>query len=179
VNRGSSGAAVTRSDVLQHQEVIALEVSQRTKVPDHGTTGTIAVSRAQGASAQWGEVMRRILLSAFAVTALALGFGPASAAPIARIIGVQVTDLKAYAHEVDVLRGQFKKAGVMVTLRIWRARFAGSDAGNLFVAVEMPDLATLAKVDELQKSNADIAATMQKIGAMRKIVSDSLYEEVQ
>jgi hypothetical protein len=45
-----------------------------------------------------------------------------------------VTDVKAYAHEVDVLQGQIKKAGV--------------------------------------------AVTMQKIGALRKIVSDSLYEEV-
>ena len=50
--------------------------------------------------------------------------------------------------------------------------------GTLIVAVEMPDLAALAKVDELQKSNTEIAATMQKIGALRKIVSDSLYEEV-
>lgn len=43
----------------------------------------------------------------------------------------------------------------------------------------MPDLATLAKVDELQKSNAEIAATVQKIGTMRKIVSDSTCEELQ
>jgi hypothetical protein len=42
----------------------------------------------------------------------------------------------------------------------------------------MPDLATLAKVDDAQKTNAEIAATMQRIGALRKIVSDSLYEEL-
>jgi len=123
--------------------------------------------------------MRKILLSVVTAAGLALAAGSASAAPIARVISVQVTDLKAYAHEVDVLQGQMKKAGVAVTIRIWRARFAGSDAGTLIVAIEMPDLATLAKVDELQKSNTEIAATMQKIGALRKIVSDSLYEEVK
>jgi hypothetical protein len=123
--------------------------------------------------------MRKILLSVLTAAGLALAVGSASAAPIARVISVQVTDLKAYAHEVDVLQGQMKKAGVAVTIRIWRARFAGAEAGTLIVAIEMPDLATLAKVDELQKSNADIAATMQKIGALRKIVSDSLYEEVK
>jgi hypothetical protein len=123
--------------------------------------------------------MRKILLSVLTAAGLALAVGSASAAPIARVISVQVTDLKAYAHEVDVLQGQMKKAGVAVTIRIWRARFAGSDAGTLIVAIEMPDLATLAKVDELQKSNTEIAATMQKIGALRKIVSDSLYEEVK
>ena len=123
--------------------------------------------------------MKKILLSVVTAAGLALAAGSASAATIARVIGVQVTDLKAYAHEVDVLQGQMKKAGVAVTIRIWRARFAGAEAGTLIVAIEMPDLATLAKVDELQKSNADIAATMQKIGALRKIVSDSLYEEVK
>jgi hypothetical protein len=123
--------------------------------------------------------MRKILLSVLTAAGLALAVGSASAAPIARVISVQVTDLKAYAHEVDVLQGQMKKAGVAVTIRIWRARFAGSDAGTLIVAIEMPDLATLAKVDELQKSNTEIAATMQKIGALRKIVSDSIYEEVK
>ena len=123
--------------------------------------------------------MRKILLSVVTAAGLALAAGTASAATIARVIGVQVTDLKAYAHEVDTLQGQLKKAGVAVTIRIWRARFAASDAGSLIVAIEMPDLAALAKVDELQKSNAEIAATMQKIGALRKIVSDSLYEEVK
>jgi hypothetical protein len=123
--------------------------------------------------------MRKILLGVAAAAGLAFAAGSASAATITRVIGVQVTDLKAYAHEVDVLQGQLKKAGATVTIRIWRARFAGSDAGALIVAVEMPDLATLAKVDDLQKSNAEIAATMQKIGALRKIVSDSLYEEVK
>jgi hypothetical protein len=123
--------------------------------------------------------MRKILLSIVTAAGLVFAAGSASAATIARVIGVQVTDIKAYAHEVDVLQGQFKKAGVAVTIHIWRARFAGSEAGTLIVAIEMPDLATLAKVDELQKSNPEIAATMQRIGPLRKIVSDSLYEEVK
>jgi len=123
--------------------------------------------------------MKRIILSVITAAGLVLATGSAGAATIARVIGVQVTDVKAYAHEVEALQGQFKKAGVSVTIRIWRARFAGADAGALIVAVEMPDLATLAKVDELQKSNAEIAATMQKIGTLRKIVSDSIYEEVK
>ena len=123
--------------------------------------------------------MRKILLGVVTAAGLAFAAGSASAATIARVISVQVTDLKAYTHEVDVLQGQLKKAGAAVTIRIWRARFAGSETGTLIVAIEMPDLATLAKVDELQKSNAEIAGTMQKIGALRKIVSDSLYDEVK
>ena len=124
--------------------------------------------------------MRKIIVCMSAVIGLALGSASAfAAAPILRVIVVQSSDLKAYLHEIDTLRAEFKKAGVPVTLRAWRARFAGTDTGAIIVSVEMADLATLAKVDEAQKSNADIAATMQRIGGLRKIVSDSLYEELK
>lgn len=49
----------------------------------------------------------------------------------------------------------------------------------MVVSIEMADLATLATVDAAQKSNAAIAATMQRIGALRKIASDSLYAELK
>jgi hypothetical protein len=57
------------------------------------------------------------------------------------------------------------------------AHFVGSDAGAIVVSVEMPDLSTLAKVDELQRSNPEIAAVIAKIAGLRKIMSDSLYED--
>jgi ribosomal protein L11 len=123
--------------------------------------------------------MRKMIVCISAVIGLALGSGSALAASsIQRVIVVQTTDLKAYIKEVDTLRAEFKKAGVPVTLRAWRARFAGAEAGAVVVSVEMADLATLAKVDDAQKNNAEISATMQRIGALRKIVSDSLYEEL-
>lgn len=122
--------------------------------------------------------MRRIIVHAVAVLGLALACHSASAAGLLRVIVVQASDLHAYLHEIDTLRGQFKKAGVAVTIRAFRARFAGSEAGAVVVSVEMADLATLAKVDNLQNSNADIVATMERIAKNRKIVSDSLYEEL-
>jgi hypothetical protein len=124
--------------------------------------------------------MRKIIVCISAVIGFAFGSGSALAAPpILRVIVVQTSDLKTYVHEVDVLQAQYKKSGMPVTIRAWRARFAGADAGTIVVSVEMPDLATLAKVDEAQKSNAEIAATMQRIGGLRKIVSDSLYDELK
>jgi hypothetical protein len=109
---------------------------------------------------------------------LALFCCSANAASIARIIVVETSDLTAYLHEVDNLRAEFKKLAPTVSLRVFRARFAGPEAGTVVVAVEMPDLATLAKLDELQKSNSEVAATMGRIVKLRKIVSDSLYDEV-
>ena len=73
---------------------------------------------------------------------------------------------------------EFKEPSWPVSLRVARVRFAGSDAGAIVVSVEMPDLSTLAKVDELQRSNPEIAAVIATIGGLRKIMSDSLYEEI-
>ena len=126
-----------------------------------------------------GGIMRRLIISCCAILGLALLSGTASAGSIQRVIVVQPTDLTAYLHEVETLRSQFKKAGAAVTLRVWRARFAAAEAGTIVVTVEMADLATLAKVDTLQSSNPDIAATMGRIAKLRKIVSDSLYDGLQ
>jgi hypothetical protein len=122
--------------------------------------------------------MRKLIAPVLLTLAFALGCGTAAAGSIARIIVVETADLPGYLHEVDSLRAQFKKLLPTVSLRVFRARFAGTDSGAVVVAVEMPDLATLAKLDELQKSNAEVAATMARIGKMRKIVSDSLYDQV-
>jgi hypothetical protein len=122
--------------------------------------------------------MKKILLGSVMALGLAFASGAALAAPVLRVIIVDVRDLKAYLHEVDALRAEYKKANVPITLRAWHATFAGPDAGAVVVSVEVPDLATLAKVQDMQKSNTEIAATMQRIGALRHIVSDSLYEEL-
>ena len=70
----------------------------------------------------------------------------------------------------------YKKAGIPITLRVWRATFAGPNTGAVVVGIEAPSLATLAKMPEILKSNPELAAETKKIVAMRKVVSDSLYE---
>ena len=59
-----------------------------------------------------------------------------------------------------------------------RAVHAYPHTGSVVVSEEVSDLATLAKVQELQKSNPEISATMQRIGLLRHIDSDSLFEEL-
>jgi hypothetical protein len=122
----------------------------------------------------------RFILSILAVVGLALA--SASALPASttlRVIAVQTSDIKTYRHEVDTLQGEFKKEGLPVTLRVWRATYAGPDTGTIIVTVEVPDLATLAKIqDAVTKPNSALGATMKRIEAIRKIASDSLYEEL-
>jgi len=102
----------------------------------------------------------------------------ANAPPLTRVLVVQTADVSAYLHEVTALQELYKKAGSPITLRVWRATFAGNEAGSIIVSVEYANFAALAKGYELQRTNADIAAAMKKIGGMRKIVSDSLFEQV-
>jgi hypothetical protein len=95
---------------------------------------------------------------------------------VSRVIVVQTADVPGYVHEVETLQALLKKAGVAATLRVWRATYAGVDAGSIVVIVEVPNLAGIAKVEDTIRNNPDLAAEMKKINAMRKIVSDSLYE---
>jgi hypothetical protein len=120
--------------------------------------------------------MKRTIIAVSAALALTCLAHTAAAAGLQRVIIVQPTDVAAYLKELDTLRGLFKKAGVTVTLKVWRARFAAAETGTIVVTEEVADLATLAKLDELQKSNPDVVATMARIGKVRKITSDSLYE---
>jgi hypothetical protein len=122
----------------------------------------------------------KLILSSLAVLGLALISAVAlPASTTLRVIAVQTSDIKTYRHELDTLQGEFKKEGLPVTLRVWHATYAGPDTGTIIVTVEVPDLATLAKVeDAVAKPNSPLAATMKRIEAIRKITSDSLYEEV-
>jgi hypothetical protein len=95
---------------------------------------------------------------------------------VSRVIVVQTADVPGYVHEVETLQALLKKAGLPATLHVWRATFAGADAGSIVVTVEVPNLATIAKIDDTVRTNPDVAAEMKKINAMRKIVSDSLYD---
>jgi hypothetical protein len=96
---------------------------------------------------------------------------------VLRVIVVETADVSAYTHEISTLGAISKKIGSPVTLRVFRARFAGPNTGTVVVSVEYANLSALAKNDELMRSNADLVAQMKKIAAIRKIVSDSIYEE--
>jgi hypothetical protein len=76
---------------------------------------------------------------------------------VSGVIIIRTTNLTAYLHEIDTLRTQYQGAGLPITIRVSRAVYAGSEAGSVAVVVDMPDYATLSKLNDLQKSNAGIA----------------------
>jgi len=99
-------------------------------------------------------------------------------AALFRVMVVEVSDSAMYIKEIDNIRAAMKRLNVDGTLRVMRARFAGEAAGTIVVAVEYKDMASFAATDAALAADADNTATMRRIEALRKIVSDSLYQEL-
>ena len=124
------------------------------------------------------EVVRSTLVLALVVVTLGLA-APAEATTL-RVITVEVeaSKLDSYVAAVKKIRGHMTRLELPGTMRIWQATSAGSSTGALVVAVEYPTLASWA--DATVKTNADpeIQKLIANLPGIRKILSDSLYEEL-
>jgi hypothetical protein len=125
--------------------------------------------------------MKRAILSIALVGVLGLT-APLSARaaepPVLRVVVVQTSDVPAYVREIEALKALYKKQGQAITIDAYQATYAGASAGSVVVAVQVANLAALAKMNEIGRTQPDIVAEMKKIGAMRKVVSDSVYEKL-
>lgn len=126
--------------------------------------------------------MRKSILGALCLALVLLAVAsPLTAAgnTVLRVVVVQTDNVDGYLKELDNLRALSKKLGGTGTIRVWRARYAGDSAGAIAAAVEYPSLAALAKDEEMFQSNAEYKAVFDRLKGMRKIVSDSIYEELK
>lgn len=117
------------------------------------------------------------LALALSLGLLLLASSPAHSA-VFRVMTVEVSDTGMYLKEIDNVRAAMKRLNLDATVHVMRARFAGKAVGRLMVTVEYKDLAALAAADTALNADADYGATMRRIGALRKVVSDSLYDEL-
>ena len=120
--------------------------------------------------------MRFKYLVAFCVWCL-FGGVVAQAATM-RILVVETSDAGAYAKALAQGEALLKSKGSQIEIRVWRARFAGADAGSVVISAEYPSLEALAKDEALMASDADLRSWLQSLDKLRKIVSDSIYSEV-
>jgi hypothetical protein len=120
--------------------------------------------------------MRPIRLAGLVV--LSLFVASTVQAAILRVVVVQTTDPAAYAKAIEQGKALLKAKGSPIVLRVWRARFAGSDAGAVVASAEYPNLEALAKDDARMATDAELRAWLQGLDKVRKIISDSVYEEV-
>ncbi len=100
--------------------------------------------------------------------------------PVMRVIVVQSDKPGAYVKEVlETGRAHVKRLQSEAIVRVWRAKFAGSDAGNIVVAIEYPSLDALAEGDRRAAADPALRAWVKSLASIRKIVSDSLYSEAK
>jgi hypothetical protein len=125
--------------------------------------------------------MKRAILSIALVGVLGLTASLSARAaepPVLRVVVVQTSDVPAYVREIEALKALYKKQGQAITIDAYQATYAGTSAGSVVVAVQVANMAALAKMNEIARTQPDIVAEMKKIGAMRKVVSDSVYEKL-
>lgn len=107
--------------------------------------------------------------------------GPASAAnpTVVRVVVVETDNLSAYLKELERGKAMLKRLGSPAEIRVFQARFAGPDAGAVVVTVEFPSLAALVESDAKVEADAEYTAWIKGLDKLRKIVSDSLYTELE
>ncbi|HEX9670306.1 MAG TPA: hypothetical protein VGC93_12600 [Thermoanaerobaculia bacterium] len=125
--------------------------------------------------------MRPRLALMLAVVTLFLAVSPLLAAEptVLRVVTVQAADPGAYAKEIERGRAIMKRLGSPAQIRVWRARYAGDQAGAIVVSVEYPNLAAVAADDAKLGADAEFQSWLQGLDKVRKVVSDSLYMEVE
>jgi hypothetical protein len=118
-------------------------------------------------------VMTVMSTFALALSATAL----AGSGVVLRVVTVKTDDVATYAQEIDKARGIIKRLGVSVQTRVWRATFAGPNAGTVVVSQEFPSMAAMA--DGMTKVMADpeYVQWLKGLDRIRTVLSDSLYME--
>lgn len=111
--------------------------------------------------------------------AAAMLFAGMANATTMRVVVVEASDVPAYVKAVHEGQALLKKKGSAAELHVWIARYAGENAGSVVVSIEYASLEALAKDNALMSSDAELSAWLERLGKIRKIVSDSIYEELK
>lgn len=114
-----------------------------------------------------------------AVVVLAFAFvsSVANAAAL-RVVIIQTDDVAAYTKALGEGQKILANLGSTGKLRAWLARYAGPDSGAVAVAIEYADLETLAADEKKSSGDPAFKAWLKDLGKKRKILSDSIYVEL-
>lgn len=100
-------------------------------------------------------------------------------ATVLRVVQVETSDVTTYMKDLAAVQAHRARAGSKGTMRAWRARFAGPNAGAIVVAIEYANMADLAADEAVMAGDAQLVALFKAMDSRRKIVSDSLYTELE
>jgi hypothetical protein len=95
-----------------------------------------------------------------------------------RVITVKTDNVGAYMQQLENGRAMLKRLGLGTQLRVFRATYAGPNAGSIVVTQEYASLAALADAQAKEAADADFTAWVKNLDNIRTITSDSLYREL-
>ncbi|PKG97735.1 hypothetical protein [Paraglaciecola sp. MB-3u-78] len=97
-----------------------------------------------------------------------------------RVVVVDTDDAGAYIAQLNKGSLLIKAIAPKMTIRAWRATFAGDSTGAMIVALEYPgSLADFATAWDKVQADKSVAQWLAGLAELRKIVSDSLYSEIE
>jgi hypothetical protein len=96
-----------------------------------------------------------------------------------RVVMVDTDDAAAYTAQLKEGSRLIKKVAPKMTMRAWRATFAGNATGTVIVGLEYPgSLADFATAWEKIQADKSVSKWLSGLSGLRTIVSDSLYNEI-
>lgn len=96
-----------------------------------------------------------------------------------RVVAVQTDDAAAYVEQLKNGNRLIQKVAPKMTMRAWRATFAGDATGTVIVGLEYPgSLADFATAWDKIQADKSVAKWLAGLSGLRTIVSDSLYNEI-
>ena len=98
---------------------------------------------------------------------------------VLRVLVIESDNIDGYLKELDKSQAMRKRLGSQSVIRVWRARFAGDNAGAVVVSVEYPSLEAMARDEAKGAADPEWSTWLKNLEKMRKIVSDSLYTELK
>ena len=124
--------------------------------------------------------MKRLIASTLLGLALSLSTAVfADGHSTLRVIMVDTDDAAAYAAQLKEGSSLIKKVAPKMTMRAWRATFAGNATGAVIVGLEYPgSLADFATAWEKIQADKSVSKWLSGLSGLRTIVSDSLYNEI-
>lgn len=124
--------------------------------------------------------MARIISFVLLSLALSLSssvFAGENATP--RVVVVETNDAPAYVTELKQGSKLLNKVDSKFVMRAWRGTFAGNATGAVVVALEYPgSFGDFAQAWDKALADSSIANWLAGLSGLRKIISDSLYEEM-
>jgi hypothetical protein len=117
--------------------------------------------------------------SMLAVLLTGMSFAWDAEATVLRVVTIETDQISTYVKELERGNAILKRLGSSVVLRVWRAHFAGPNAGSVIVSLEYASMVVLAQDEAKAYADAEYASWLGGLNKIRKVVADSVYDELK